>query len=263
MAADAMGEQPWRASQGVPEINKIGIADLTAALREGWDDFKATAYIGLPLAAIFVVGGWVLIWATLQDSYRGLSFPLVAGFALVGPFAAVGYYEISRRRELGLPTNWRAIGGVVKAATRRQIVTLGFVLMFALAVWSRVAVIIYAIFFGLKSVDFLALIEAVFTTSDGMMFFVVGNLAGAFFATVVFSFSVISFPFLLDRDADVITAIVASVKSVLENPRPMLLWAGLIGCVMVVASIPAFLGLFIALPILGHASWRLYRRVAA
>ena len=252
---------PWRSSEGVPEVRTAGWDDLHAALRAGWDDFLAAPVMGMAVGLLYAVGGWLLLWVLELKEYRGLSFPVVAGFALIGPFVAVILYEISRRREQGMRFGWGEVPAMVARTGRKQIVYHGFILMFWLAVWSRVGVMLFAIHFSASVDRFWDLADQLFTTSHGISFLVVGHLFGAFFAGVAFCLSVLAFPFLLDRDADFITAMVLSFKAVIASPVVMFAWGAFIGLMLALASAPLFLGLVVALPVLGHASWHLYRRL--
>ncbi|MCL5776590.1 DUF2189 domain-containing protein [Limibaculum sp. FT325] len=252
---------PWREARGVPPVRRASPDDLRAALAAGWADFRAAPWLGIMVGAIYALGGWLLIAVIEARDYRGLTFPVIAGFALVGPFFATILYEISRRREYGLPFRVSDAAAMVRATARRQIMFLGFVLMFWLAVWSRIGVMLFALHFSAQPDRFVELMGQFLTTSHGISFLIVGHAFGAFFAAVAFAISVVAFPFLLDRDADVITAIVTSFKTVLASPVVMLGWGVFIGAVLAAASLPGFLGLIVALPVLGHASWHLYRRL--
>ncbi|MEM6677921.1 MAG: DUF2189 domain-containing protein [Pseudomonadota bacterium] len=252
---------PWRASQGVPPVRAATWDDLSGALSDGWADFRAAPLLGSAVGLLYALGGLLLLWVLEFREFRGLSFPVVAGFALIGPFAAVILYEISRRREHGLGLAFSDVPAMVARTARKQILYHGFILMFWLAVWSRVGVMLFAIFFSASTDRFWELAGQMLTTENGITFLIVGHAFGAFFAAVSYSLSVIAFPFLLDRDSDFITAMVLSFKAVLESPKVMLAWAGFIGVVLAIASAPFFLGLIVALPLLGHASWHLYRRL--
>lgn len=263
MAGDVRPEDqgPWREASGVPPVRVAGWADLKLALARGWDDFRAAPLMGLTVGGLYTLGGWLLLWVLEYQEYRGLTFPLVAGFALIGPFCATIIYEMSRRREYGLGFGWSDVPAMVRATARKQLFFHGFILMFWLAVWSRIGLMIYYGFFGFNPKPFFEVIPSMFTTANGWTFLLVGHAFGAFFAGIAFCLSVVAFPYLLDRDADFITAIVTSFKAVLASPAVMLAWGTLIGAALAAASLPFFLGLVLALPVLGHASWHLYRLV--
>lgn len=252
---------PWRAASGVPPVRAATFADLRAALRAGLADFRAAPGLGLVIGAFYAAGGWLLVWVFETRELKGLTFPVVAGFALIGPFAATILYEISRRRELGLGFTWTDVPAMVAGTARRQILFLGFALMFWLAVWSRVGVMIYWGFWGFNPRPFVELLPEMLTTAHGITFLIVGHAFGAFFALVSYCMSVLAFPFLLDRDADIITAMILSFRAVLASPVVMIAWGALIGMLLAAASAPLFLGFPVVLPVLGHASWHLYRRL--
>lgn len=254
-------EGPWRAAEGVPAVRAAEWDDLKAALAAGWSDFRAAPGLGLAIGAIYMVGGWLLLWVLDLREIRGLSFPVVAGFALIGPFCATILYEISRRREHGEGLGLGDVPSMIRRTARKQIMFHGFVLMFWLAAWSRIGVMLFAIFFHSTTDRFLELLGEMVTTTHGIGFLITGHLFGAFFAGIAFCLSVIAFPFLLDRDSDFISAMVLSFKSVIASPVVMFAWGALIGVTLAVASVPLFLGLMLALPVLGHASWHLYRRL--
>lgn len=245
-----------------PVIREITINDVHAAFYEGLADFRAAPSFGLFFGGVYAIGGilLVLVMSALQASY--LAYPMAAGFALIGPFVAVGLYEVSRRRELGLPLLWREILGVVFTQSKRELGWMAFVSLFVMIIWLYQVRLLLALFLGFQSfASMTEFLNVIFTTPEGWMFLIIGNAVGAVLAMGLFSISVISFPLLLDRDVDFITAMIASVKAVVMNPKPMIAWALFIVLGMILAVIPFFLGLFIILPALGHASWRLYRRV--
>ncbi|GMG81293.1 DUF2189 domain-containing protein [Paralimibaculum aggregatum] len=254
---------PWRESRGMPAVRAATWADLRAALAAGWADFLAAPLMGMTVGLLYAAGGWLLLWVLELKEYRGLSFPVVTGFALIGPFVAVILYEISRRREQGERLGWGELPAMIGRTARKQILYQGFVLMFWLAVWSRVGVMLFAIHFSASVDRFWDVADQIFTTSHGLTFLVVGHLFGAFFAGVAYCLSVIAFPFLLDRDSDFFTAMVLSFRAVIASPAVMLGWAAFLGAALAAACAPAFLGLVVVLPLLGHASWHLYRRLVA
>lgn len=248
---------------GMPAIKTIGIADVRDALGSGIDDFAAMAKMSVVFGLVYALAGLFILWIAIAQGLLVLAFPLVAGFTLIGPFAAVGLYEMSRHREKGLPVTWSTLLRSMRHASAGSIVFLGFALMFTFFVWLRIALLIYALIFGTAPIDIADLLDQLVTTGRGWLFLLLGNGIGAAFALMAFSLSVISFPLLLDRDADFVTAIVTSIRVVLINPVPMLLWAVIVAASLVVACAPAFLGLIIALPVLGHSTWHLYRKTVA
>lgn len=255
------------ASPTAPVIQTITVADITASLREGVADFRAMPGFGMAIGGVFALGGIVILLllnnlgTVVGLEGVALAFPTLAGFALVGPFAAMGLYEASRRLDAGRPCTPADLIPVLRATSNGNILFLGFILIFALLVWLRMAALIYALFFGLRGPSFDQLLVAVFTTPDGFMFLLIGNAVGAAFAFLVFAISLISFPFMLDRQTDPVTAIALSVATVTQNFVPLLGWAVFVGVALALAWAPFFLGLVVVLPILGHTTWRLYRRL--
>jgi uncharacterized membrane protein len=248
-------------SRNAPTIRSITVEDITASLREGADDFRAMPAFGMTIGAFFAAGGIVMLWVAYQLDLVVLLFPLLAGFALIGPFAAMGLYEASRRRDAGQTVGVGDIFAVRRATTSVNIFFLGFILLFALFVWTRVALLIFALFYGLSGVTLEALLYDVFTTTRGFSFLIVGNAVGAAFAFVVFSITVVSFPYMLEKNVDPVTAVALSVSAVAKNFIPLAGWALFIGVALAVSWAPFFLGLIVVLPVLGHATWRLYKRM--
>ena len=248
-------------SSKAPIIRSISVDDITAALREGADDFRAMPGFGMAIGAFYAVGGMLMMYLAVAFDLVVLAFPLLAGFALIGPFAAMGLYEASRRRDLGQTVGVGDIFAVRRATTSVNIFFLGFILLFALFVWLRVALLIYALFFGLAGIPLDRLFAEILTTVNGLTFLIVGNVVGAAFAFVVFSITVVSFPYMLEKDVDPVTAVALSVSAVAKNAVPLAGWALFVGVALAVSWLPFFLGLVVVLPVLGHATWRLYKRM--
>ena len=247
-----------------PRVQTIAPSDIVDSLEAGLRDFRAAPLFGLFFGGIYAVGGMLIVLtaSALQMSY--VSYPLAVGFALIGLFVAVGLYEVSRRLEAGEPLNWGAVLGIVFAQRRRETGWMAFVTLFVLVMWMYQVRVLLALFIGLHApTTFDGFIEVVVGTPEGMIFLGVGHIVGAFMALVLFSLTVVSFPLLLDREVDFVTAMITSVRAVFANPVPMIGWAFVIMVLMVVAIAPFFLGLFVALPILGHTTWHLYRKLVA
>jgi uncharacterized membrane protein len=249
-------------SSAAPQIRKIGIADLKYALRRGLDDFLAMPSHAVFLCLIYPVVGIALARMAMGNNVLPLLFPLAAGFALVGPFAALGLYEMSRRREAGLDVSWKHALDVFRSPSIGAIAVLGLMLVALFLVWIAVAQSIYVAYFGYTPAaamsDFL---HQVLTTPAGWGLIIVGNGVGFLFAVLALTLSVVSFPLLLDRDVGAATAILTSVRAVLANPLAMAAWGLIVAALLAIGSLPALLGLTVVLPVLGHATWHLYRRV--
>lgn len=245
-----------------PTVRAVTGADIRAALSAGLDDFRAAPKYGLFFGAIYAVGGWVMIAAVTLLHMPWLGYPMAAGFALIGPFVAVGTYEVSRRLEAGEPLSWGGVLGVVLAQRKREFSWLAFVTLFIFLIWMYQVRLLLALFLGFKSfASFGGFLTVVFTSPEGLMFLGVGHVIGAALSMAVFSLTVVSFPLLLDRDVDFITAMITSVKAVTTSPAAMIGWGLTVVVTLVVAAVPMFLGLLIALPVLGHTTWHLYRRL--
>jgi uncharacterized membrane protein len=247
-----------------PEVRPVTGADIRAALAKGLDDFRAAPKYGVFFGAIYAAGAWVMIAAVTLLHMPWLGYPLAAGFALLGPFVAVGTYEVSRRLERGEPLSWGGVLGVVLAQRKREFSWLAFVTLFIFLIWMYQVRLLLALFLGFKSfASFGGFLAVVFTTPEGLMFLAVGHVVGAALSMAVFTLTVVSFPLLLDRDVDFITAMITSVKAVTTSPVTMLGWGVTVVVALVIAAVPMFAGLLIALPVLGHTTWHLYRRLVA
>jgi uncharacterized membrane protein len=245
----------------LPIVRKVAPSDITDALREGFDDFLAMPSHLVFLAVIYPLCGMILVYVTSQQNLLQLLFPLASGFALVGPFAAIGLYEMSRRRELRLDTSWRHAFEVIRSPSIPSIIVLGLALVAIFALWVAAAQVLYAILFGpIAPVSYTGFLSDIFSSGRGWALILLGCFIGFCFAIVAFSISVVAFPLLLDRDIGVAAAIGASVKTVLENPVTMALWGLTIAVLLLIGSLPLFLGLVVVMPVLGHATWHLYRK---
>ena len=241
-----------------PTVRKVGIADIKEALAKGVDDFLAMPSHLIFLCLIYPLVGVPL--AAANDLH--LVYPLASGFALVGPFAAVGLYEVSRRRELGMDTSWRHAFDVLRSPAMPSILVLGVVLLVIFLLWLSAAQALYVGLFGPDAPrSYGRFLREVLTTPHGWALIILGNGIGFLFAALVLSISVVSFPLLLDRDVGVAVAIHTSVRTVLANPVAMALWGLIVAALLVIGSLPLFVGLAVAMPVLGHSTWHLYRRL--
>jgi len=245
-----------------PVIRNISVADLRDALAKGIDDFYAMPTHAMFLCIIYPIVGFVLARLAFGYSILPLLYPLASGFALVGPVAALGLYELSRRKEAGLDTSAANALDVFESSSIGAIAALGFLLLVIFAVWVAVANAIYIANFGYappSSIeDFL---YEVLTTRAGWTLIIVGNGVGLLFAILVLTITVVSFPLLLDRDVGAAVALLTSIRAVVRNPFTMAVWGLIVGALLVVGSIPFFFGLTVVMPVLGHATWHLYRKV--
>jgi uncharacterized membrane protein len=247
-------------ASAVPAINRVTLADLATALRLGWRDFTRAPLFGLFFASVYVLGGWVIYLALTVSGQLWWTLPAAAGFPILGPFIACGLYEVSRQIEQGRRPGWRSVLGVVWAEKNRQIPSIAVVIVVFFLFWNFVAHMIFALFMGLSSMTDVSSSLSVFLTPNGLAMLAVGTAVGAVFATLLFSITVVSLPLLMDREIDFVTAMIVSVQTVQASPPVMLGWGAFIALLVFAAMLPGFLGLLIVLPVLGHATWHLYRR---
>ncbi|RJX69850.1 DUF2189 domain-containing protein [Tsuneonella suprasediminis] len=236
----------------------LALRDLWAALAAGARDFLACPLFGLFFGSIYVGGGLFVGYALFAWKSPTWLIPAAAGFPLIAPFVAVGLYEVSRRREAGLPRSWRAVLGALRGRGDDQIISMGVIVFVAFSFWMIVAHSIFAIFLAESGIGSESL--AIFTTQAGIAMLVVGGAVGGLMALAFYAVTVMSLPMLVDREVDFLTAIITSLAVINHNRPVMMAWALIIAVVLFMAMIPAFLGLLIALPVLGHATWHLYRR---
>ncbi len=247
-----------------PVIHTIGVADLREALTRGLADFKAMPTHLIFLCLIYPIV--TLLFARIYAGYEVLPliFPLLAGYTLIGPLGAGGMYELSRRREQGLDISRAHAFDVLRFPSIRSIAVLGIMLMAIYFAWLLAARAIYwETFGGMVPESVPEFARQVFTTPAGWTLMVVGGGVGFLFAVVVFTLSVVSFPMILDRDVDVSTAVQTSIRAVVANPVIMAVWGIIVVTILFLGSLPFFVGLAVALPVLGHATWHLYRKVVA
>jgi uncharacterized membrane protein len=245
-----------------PVIRKIARHDVVEALASGLRDFQARPAYGLAFGAFYALGGALIVacLSVLDATY--LAYPLTVGFAMLGPFVASGLYEVSRRREIGAPLSFPVVLTAIWEQRRKELSWMAFVALFVVIIWLYQVRLLLALFLGLRSfASFSEFVTVVTTTPEGLVFLAVGHVVGAVLSLLAFSLTVVSFPLLVDRDVDFITAIITSVRAVVANPAPMLGWALCVVLLLIAGAAPLFLGLIVILPVLGHATWHLYRRL--
>lgn len=246
-----------------PVVRTITTADVVEALAQGVRDFQAAPVYGATLGALCASVGLAVIATLFVVGMPYFAYPIAAGFALVAPTVAAMLYEVSRRLDTGEPLSFSAILGTVTG--RSEIRWMGFMTIFVFVMWMYQVRLLMALFLGYSGMaaTLPEFINTVLTTTPGLVFLLIGNVVGAILATILFSLSVVSFPLVLDRDVDFVTAMITSVRAVLLNPVPMLLFGGIIALLLLVSVLTGFLGLVITMPVLGHATWRLYRKAVA
>ena len=246
-----------------PVVRRVSATDVVEALGRGLRDFQAAPIYGLLFGALYAAGGIFVVLSVTALGMSYLAYPLAAGFALIGPFVAVGLYEVSRRREEGQRPSLRDLWTTMRS--RSEIGWMAFVTLFVFIIWMYQARLLLVLFLGLNASfpSIQQFITVVLTTSEGLMFLLIGNAIGAALSLILFSLTVVSFPLLLDRDVDFITAMITSVRAVVTSPGPMIGWAAVVVVLLIVSALPFFLGLLVTLPVLGHTTWHLYRRVVA
>ena len=242
-------------------VRRIGLDDLRFALRKGLDDFVAMPTHALFLVAIYPVAGVLIAAATFESDLVPLLFPLASGFALLGPFAAVGLYEMSRRREQNRDIGWIHAYAPLTGRSAQAVGVVALALALLFVAWLVAAMALYWALYGEARQDSgLGFLQEVLTTPRGWTLIVAGNLVGAAFSLIALAISAVSFPLIIDRGTDAATAIATSVALVQQNPGTMAVWGLIVAGLLVLGMLPLFVGLALVLPILGHATWHLYRR---
>lgn len=246
------------------EVRHLELSDLRSVLAKGWDDFVANRSDVIFLCVIYPLAGLVATRLTINYNFLPLLFPLVSGFALIGPFAAAGLYEMSRRRERGETVSWTDAFGVFQSPSFAAIIKLALLMTGIFVLWLVAAMAVYHLTFDQAVPTSIAsFAQDVFTTPAGWALILVGGGVGFVFALVTLAISVVSFPLLLDQPVGVGTAIRTSIRAVRANPVPMLAWGLIVAVSLAIGAVPALLGLMVVMPVLGHATWHLYRRTVA
>lgn len=243
----------------LPQIGQLTLHELWVVLKAGADDFRRAPQFGLLFSALYVLAGFVLL--RIGAGTVSWTLTLSLGFPLVAPFAAVGLYEVSRRLENGQPLRWGAVLGVVWAERTRQVPWLGAVIVIYFLFWTFLAHMIFALMTGTLTMTNVSDTWGFLLTPTGLRVAVVEIAVGGLLAFLLFALTVVSLPLLLEKEVDFVSAMILSVGAVRANLGVMLVWALIVASLTILALIPWFLGLIVVLPVLGHATWHLYRRV--
>ncbi|MPZ59246.1 MAG: DUF2189 domain-containing protein [Rhizobiales bacterium] len=249
-------------SAAAPRVRTITGADIKHSLKQGWDDFSAMPSHAVFLCLIYPITGLILARLAFGYQILPLLYPTISGFALIGPVAAIGLYELSRRRERGEDAALTHAFDVFQSPSRWAVAMLGLMLVMIFFAWLVAAQAIYWLTFGdARPESIEGFLREVFTTPAGWTLIIAGNVVGFLFAVAVLTVSVVAFPLLLDRPVGAADAVLTSARAVLANPATMALWGLIVAVALLLGSLPIFLGLTVAVPVLGHATWHLYRKV--
>ncbi len=259
----AATEEAARLAGRAVVVRKLQKDDIFNSLVAGLSDFKRAPVYGLAIGGFHAFGGWLAIFFGKISGLHYFTYPFLTGIAIIAPFMAAALYEVSRRLEAGEPLSWSAVLHSVKTSGGRDLGWMALVSLFAFILWIDYAFFLYLIFYGAHMPDPADFLREAISTEKGITFILVGNLVGGLIAFAIFSITVVSVPLLLDRDVDFVTAMIASVRAVKLNPWPLLAWAFTIALFLAFGLLSALLGLIVVLPLLGHASWHVYRKLVA
>ncbi len=245
----------------LPEISAITVSDLFECLKQGWQDYKAAPMVGLFFSAFYVFGGYVIVSVLFFSGEVWWMMPLTVGFPLLAPFAGVGFYATSCLIEHKEPVTWRRVLACALMERKRQIPWVGAIIVVWFLLYLLISHAIFAITMGLSALTDISHSYDLFFTPTGMGMLIAEVIVGAGFAFALFTMTLVSLPLLLEREVDFVTGILTSVRAVMLNFGVLMVWAFMISAIMFVAMVPLLLGLFIAMPVLGHATWHLYRKL--
>ena len=261
MPATTVSASPQPKAGSIP-VRTITNADADSALREGWGDFMDMRGDLIFVGLIYVLVGVVAATAIMGGPLLALLFPIIAGIGLLGPVAALGFYEMARRRESGLQSNWQHFLDVRKRPGADEIAAVAALMLGIFVAWVFVASGLYIALFGWWDPPSIgAFLTRVFTTSEGWALIVIGNAIGLCFAALVVALSVVSLPMLVDCDISASQAVSTSWRAARANPGVMFRWGLIVAVLLVIGSIPLFVGLAVVLPWLGYATWHLYTKL--
>jgi uncharacterized membrane protein len=243
------------------DVRTIDLHDLGDAWHAGLEDFAAHPTQKVFSWLIYPIVGLVLLWAASERSVLPILFPIVSGVALVGPFLGLALKEISRNREEGIAISHAQAFNVFKYPQRGTLLLMGAILAAIFFAWLTSAAMLYRLTLGTAPDSVGDFIQALFGTQQGWTLIIVGNAVGFAFAVIVLAISVVAFPLIIHRHATLRAAILTSVDAVVRNPGVMAVWGLTVGGLLLLGALPAFIGLAVAIPILGHMTWHLYRKV--
>lgn len=259
--SDASETSAPRPVSTMPPVNALTADDIKSALAQGWSDFRKAPLFGLFFGAVYALGGLLIVQSLVVWDMSWKIYAVAIGFPLIGPFAAVGLYEVSRRIQAGQPLAWNEILLVMRNQSRSELSWMAFVMLFFFWIWMYQVRLLVALFLGRLSFgSWERFFDILVTTPEGIGFLIIGHLIGGALALGLFAITVVSIPMLLERNVDFVTAMITSIKTVIASPVVMLAWGLIVTLAVLAAMVPAFLGLLVVLPVLGHTTWHIYKK---